>query len=202
MSAASYNGDSSDSLIYSAASGRLSRSDALARSVTTDLHYDFLTFLAIAQHLNIDFLPITWQPALAKVGNGGTAEIRQALVNLQMSFAFKRLIPTQFAKSEDKIFQALIAEILVLGHPSIRSHPNIIRLEGICWDVDPEDEKVWPVLMFEKTQHGDLHTFMKRGVGVGLSFEDKLSLCADVAMAIMDMHSHRVLTDSIMGMRG
>jgi hypothetical protein len=56
--------------------------------------------------------------------------------------------------------------------------------------------------MFEKTRHGHLHTFMKHGVGVGLSFEDRLRLCADVAMAIMDMHSHGELTDSIMGMGG
>ena len=51
----------------------------------SDIHCDFLSFLGIAQMLRIDFLPITWQPALETVGHGGTAEIRQALVNLQMS---------------------------------------------------------------------------------------------------------------------
>ncbi len=49
----------------------------------------------------------------------------------------------------------LIAEILVLGHPSIYGHSNIMRLEGVCLDVSEEDKKVWPVLVFEKSQYED-----------------------------------------------
>jgi serine/threonine protein kinase len=159
----------------------------------SDIHCDFLSFLGIAQTLKIDFLPITWQPALENVGHGGTAEIRQALVNLQMSFAFKRLTPAELPQSitdETKSFRTLIAEISVLGHPSIRDHPNIIRLEGICWDVVPGGEKVWPVLVFEKARHGDLHTFMEQAEGKRLTLEERLNVCADIAMAVNDMHSN------------
>lgn len=49
-------------------------------SETSDGPFDILTFLALAQKRNIDFLPITWYPALDAVGSGGTAEIRKALV--------------------------------------------------------------------------------------------------------------------------
>jgi hypothetical protein len=153
----------------------------------TDIDYDFLTFLGIAQSLKIDFLPTTWQPALDTVGLGGTAEIRQALLNLQMSFAFKRLISTQPAERA-KNFQALIAEISVLGQSSIRDHPNIIKLEGICWDIIPETGNVWPVLVFEKAQLGDLLAFMEQGAGKTLSLEDRLQLCVDIATAVADMH--------------
>jgi hypothetical protein len=155
----------------------------------TGIRHDFLTFLGIAQSLKIDFLPITWQPALDTVGQGGTAEIRQALINLQTSFAFKRLISTRPAE-EAKNFQALIAEISVLGQPSIRDHPNIITLEGICWDIILETEKVWPVLVFEKARLGDLLAFMEQGAGKKLSLEDRLQLCVDIATAVADMHSN------------
>jgi hypothetical protein len=155
----------------------------------SSIPHDFLTFLGIAQSLKIDFLPITWQPALDTVGQGGTAEIRQALINLQTSFAFKRLISTLPAE-EARNFQALIAEISVLGQPSIRDHPNIITLEGICWDVIPETEKVWPVLVFEKARLGDLLAFMEQGAGKKLSLEDRLKLSVDIATAVAEMHSN------------
>ena len=49
-------------------------------------HLCFLKCLGLAQHLNIDFLPINWQRGLESVG---TARIRQALVNADTDFAFK-----------------------------------------------------------------------------------------------------------------
>jgi hypothetical protein len=173
-------------------SGKLLRTAAPAKSTATDSQCDFLSFLSIAQNLKIDFLPITWQPALDGVGQGGTAKIRQALVNLQMSFAFKRLVstgPAQTETDETRNFRALIAEISALSHPSIQDHPNIIGLEGICWDVVSSREKVWPVLVFEKARHGDLHTFMGQAKGKRLTIEERLNICVDIAIAVMDMHS-------------
>jgi hypothetical protein len=173
-------------------SGRLFQTAAPAKCTQTETQCDFLAFLSIAQNLEIDFLPITWQPALDNIGQGGTARIPQALINLQMSFAFKRLVSTAQAQTEmDEIgkFRALIAEISVLRHPSIRNHPNIIRLEGVCWDVVSNSEKVWPVLVFEKAQHGDLHTFMGQAEGKRLTIEERLNVCIDIARAVMDMHS-------------
>jgi hypothetical protein len=180
-------------LVSFAKSGNYYQSATLARGTPADTPYDFLSILGIAQTLKIDFLPITWQPALEMVGHGGTAEIRQALVDLQMNFAFKRLIsvePTQSTTDETKSFRTLIAEISALGHPLIRDHPNIIKLEGICWDVVPGGEKVWPVLVFEKARHGDLQTFMEQAEGKRLSLEERLNLCADITIAVHDMHSN------------
>jgi hypothetical protein len=173
-------------------SGRLLRTAAPAKCTATESQCDFLTFLSVAQNLEVDFLPITWQPALDSIGQGGTAKIRQALVNLQMSFVFKRLVsivPAQTETDEIRKFRALIAEISVLRHPSIRDHPNIIRLEGICWDVVSNSEKVWPVLVFEKARHGDLHTFMGQAKGKKMTIEERLNICIDIAIALMDMHS-------------
>lgn len=158
--------------------------------------YNLITFLAIAQKLEIDFLPIIWQPALSKVGAGGTAEIRQSLIHLQMSFAFKivhdaawidEIDESQRPKEMKTVFQVLISEIIVLGHPSVREHPNIISLFGICWHILPSG-CVWPGLVFEKTALGDLWSFAESEEGKNISIETRLKLCADVATAIRDLH--------------
>ena len=178
-------------LISFTTSGNYSVSATLASAAATDAPYDLLTFLGIAQSLNIDFLPITWDAGQANIGQGGTAEISQSSVNLETAFAFKRLSPVNSALSDAQqttIFKALIAELSVLGHKSIRGHGNINRLEGICWDIESESERVWPAFVFEKTQHGDLMKFMEHGAGTRLDLRNRLRLCAEIAKAVSDLH--------------
>ena len=154
---------------------------------------EFLRCLGAAQHFNVDFLPITWQPALEIIGAGATARIHQALVNIQTDFAFKRFLGSQqsfSAEDQKKSFRALIQEITILSLPSIRHHPNIVSLAGLCWDVIPETGSIWPVLVFEKSRHGNLRTFMQTGVGGRLKFHDRLKLCADVARAVLCLHAN------------
>jgi hypothetical protein len=105
-------------------------SSVIESEQVTDVPYDFITFLAIAQRVQIEFLPITWQSTLQQVDIGGTTQINQTLMNLQTSFAFKRVADSQ--KWDERIFQVLIGEITMLCHPSIRAHPNIIKLQGVC----------------------------------------------------------------------
>ena len=178
-------------LISFTVSGNPTLSATLASSATTNTPYDLLTFLGIAQSLNIAFLPITWDAGQASIGQGGTAEISQSSINLKTAFAFKRLSSIDSALSEaqqETIFKALIAEISILGHRSIRGHGNINRLEGICWDIEPKSERVWPVFVFEKTRHGDLKTFMEHDAGTKLDLKNRLRLCAEIATAVSDLH--------------
>ena len=158
-------------------------------SSTSNKEFDFLDFLGVAQSLKIDFLPITWQPALDKVGEGGTAEIRQALINVQMTFTFKRLKRPRSAMEKTRNLRALIAEISILGHPAIRYHPNVANIEGICWDVILGGEEVWPVLVFEKARYGDLNRFMISGPGKELDSKHRLEILFDVALAVRDLHA-------------
>lgn len=162
--------------------------DSAAPANAPQIDTNFISFLAAAQRLKIDFLPISWQPALDTLGSGATAEIRQALVSLQMSFAFKRI--THSTEFQDRAYRALTCEVAVLGHPSIQNHPNILRLQGICWDVSIKDE-VRPVLVFEKAHHGDLEHFMTSDSGYQLSIKERLSLCRDIVTAIATMHGCR-----------
>ena len=173
-----------------------------------NVHYDFIMFLETCQNLDIDFLPITWQPALDALGVGGQSEVRQSLVSLAMSFAFNRVKPKDKEKekeeNEEKIYRALISQVSILRLPEICDHPNIIHLIGVCWDVRaPVEEdnqpiaategsrlQVWPVLVIEKTKHGDLNSFV-RSVGRNLGFAGRLKLCIDIASGMRDLHKNR-----------
>lgn len=154
------------------------------------IEWDILTFLGVVQKLNIDFLPVTWQPALETIGRGATAEIRQALVYSQTGFAFKHTRRSIVKENELATLRALIAEVLVLGHPLIRKHRQIITLEGISWDVVDGGASIMPVLVFEKAPHGSLLQFMMHDLGRRLRFSDRVSLCADIAEAVGQMRTN------------
>lgn len=158
----------------------------------TNALYDFTTFLAVIQKLQIEILPITWQAARQPIGAGATGKINESLINLHTSFAFKCVADKQKeSEAKERIIQALISEIIVLGHKSLRNHPNIVQLQGICWDVASDEkggDKVWPVLVFEKSQYGDLYNFATRLVGRELCIAERLKLCVDIGTAILDMH--------------
>lgn len=157
--------------------------------------WNFINVLSAAQALLVDFLPITWQPAVDEFGKGGTAELREALVSLQMTFAFKRIRPryqhalnnTWREQCRRAAFRALMSEITVLGHPRIRNHPHISALQGLSWDIESDDE-VWPVLVSEKTLLGDMEKFLLSEPGNSLSRRDRIRLCLEVAIGIRDLH--------------
>ena len=146
--------------------------------------YGFIALLGLAQRLHVRFLPITWQAPLGQIGKGGQAGINEALANAQISFAFKL-----FDRPQQHPFREIAQEMVVLSHPTVRQHEHIVTLEGICWDI-PEDNQVWPVLVFEKSHLGDLHRFAGLESFKDLSIEDKLKLCANIGLAIRDMHGN------------
>jgi len=156
-------------------------------------HHDFLSFLSLAQQLQIDFMSINWQPALYGLGVGGSSQIMQSnMITKQLAFAFKRTVPRRgrdqsgLADSNRQRFRALICEIMILKNPTVRDHPNINQLEGIAWEV--QNDVVWPVLVFPKANAGSLADYINSVEGREASFDTKLRLCIDVALALLTLH--------------
>lgn len=163
----------------------------LDSAATLNSSADLLSFLATAQALNVEILSITWDAARQHIGSGATSQIRESLVNLHTSFAFKRFHDVQLRteSQEEDIFRALTNEILVLGNRAVREHPNIVQLQGVCWDIDTND-RPWPVIALEKSQYGDLSTFATLPVGRKLTFQERVQICVDIGASVMDMHSN------------
>ena len=155
-------------------------------------HNDCISFLAIAQYYEIDFVSVTWETGRGKAGSGATSEIWQSGASRNVDFAFKRmkLAEGSSADNEEKAYNALVSEISILRHPLIQHHQNIVNVEGICWEVPLNGEKVWPVLLLEKAQLGDLDSFMLSAEGRAMTMRERLGICNDVANAIIALHSN------------
>ncbi|KAF2805740.1 kinase-like protein, partial [Mytilinidion resinicola] len=159
--------------------------------------WTFLGFLCHVQFNYLDFLPITWHAAMEQVGIGGTASLRERLVNISQSFVFKRVHPRHFPQhakqtAESLVFKLLVKEIYVASHGDLFVCENVVNLEGVSWDIENDvDEKAWPVLVYEKAKYGSIKTFIEEkssGLGIELGFSERLELCAQIARGIGCMH--------------
>jgi serine/threonine protein kinase len=187
-----FSASNSALVIYS--DGIFTRYSATSANHTNDgLQNDLIAFLSIAQKCNVDFLPITWQPALGNLGEGGSGTISQSTFNADMSLAFKQF---HYSRDSEMNFLPLMSEVLILSQPPIQNHPNIINLEGICWEIKPHTEKAIPVLVFEKAAW-DLHQFMNVPESMNMSIEERLKICADIGIAIMALHDYGLLLQII-----
>jgi hypothetical protein len=166
-------------------------SSGVFSSVSTDEQpetpSDLIAVLGLIQYLDIPFLHITWDPGLDDLGEGATSEVHQSLVSNSINFAYKR---TKHASPQ--AIQALMCEMTILCSPVVRQHPNVLQLQGICWNEVQDDEVdggVKPILVFEKAHHGNLEEFLGSVVGQKLAFSTRIKLCRDIALALLAMHS-------------
>jgi hypothetical protein len=159
-----------------------------------DSHQDLIRLLAIANALKVEILPLTWQPGLETLGQGGTGSVNQSYVNDRVSFALKRfrrvnpnpqLTDRKFRSLQ---FDAMISEMVVLRYPEVYAHPNVVRLEGICWEVVRPSGEVWPVLVFQKAELGDLRRALTLPEAKDIDLDMKIAICGDVAKALRIMH--------------
>ena len=160
--------------------------DSEQSSVSTSDHNKNLPyFLSVLQHLGVDILPITWQPALDELGRGKFTLVNQSLINIQMSLAFKR-------SGANSMYENLISEVAILSIPNIREHPNVNPLVGVCWEVMISRTAlpdVRPVLVFPKAQKGSLKTFMAGEEGRKLELHQMHHICLEIAQGLEALHA-------------
>ena len=176
---------SNNSALVSHSDGTFPRYSATSRTNRV-VQSDLIAFLSIVQKCSVDYLPITWQPALSTLGTGGSGTISQSTFIAEKPLAFKRFHESE---NSDYDFLPIMTEVLILSQPPIQNHPNIVDLEGICWEIKPRTEKAVPVLIFEKASW-DLQQFMNVREGMDLVFEDRLKICADIGDAIVALHAY------------
>ena len=172
--------------LVSRSNGTFPRYSASTSRINGDAQSDLIAFLSIVQKCDVDFLPVTWQPALNTLGVGGSGVISQSAFMAEKPLAFKR---PRDPENRNGGFLPMMSEVLILSQPPIRNHPNIVDLEGICWEIKPRTENAVPVLVFEKASW-DLQQFMNVGEGMDMSFEDRLKICADVGDAVTALHAY------------
>lgn len=73
-------------------------------------------FLGAVQALELDFLPITYQPQSGLIGQGGTSKIRQSLLSSDHSLAFKAIdigdvSRTRTPENLNAMYSLLLAEM-------------------------------------------------------------------------------------------
>ncbi|KAK3374185.1 kinase-like domain-containing protein [Lasiosphaeria ovina] len=158
---------------------------------------DLISFLAIACDLGVPLLPMTWQAARERLGLGGSGDVRQALVDVQTSLAFKLVKDEDKAQREVELVLRIFAnELIALSRPNLRAHPHIVDLLGICWD-NPSTGGVWPALLFEKSQYSDLYNFSTLLVWRELAAMERLDLCLQIGSAIAEMHDQDIIHGDI-----
>ena len=99
-----------------------------------DPHTDLVSLLTVVQKCQAEFLVTTWQPALESLGEGRTAEVSQSLVSSGLGFAYKRT-NDEHGNQPSGSYKHMISEVLALESTHVKVHPNVVDLQGICWEI-------------------------------------------------------------------
>ncbi|KAF8848261.1 kinase-like protein [Acephala macrosclerotiorum] len=135
------------------------------------------------------------QPAHHIVGTGAfsTVETGRTMDNRLVAVKKNKVLGRQLAPFIDEIFEKHInqfcLEVRVLTHSSLREHPNILQLYGICIDSSADH----PVLslVLEYSSLGSLTYFLKAGQPA-TSSADRLDLILQAATGLEALHSVKV----------
>lgn len=185
--------------------GAGSRIDGGIGVPTMNRRNNLLSFLAIVDYYGFDFVNVRWNRGLDVLGRGGTAEVRELFITDKKRFAYKRNRALATIQPDDvlvnhkdlhggrdselaeKLFNEMVSEVTILGHPLIRHHQNIVGLAGIYWELSEKSDP-WPVLVFDKANRGDMWAFGTSPMGLQMNLKDRLGICLDIAQAMTALH--------------
>ncbi|MCJ1276535.1 hypothetical protein MMC21_004341 [Puttea exsequens] len=162
---------------------------------------DLISFLSYVKTEAIPILPVTKPDIRTVLGQGATFLVNGAEVPEDytdpvsgtvfpqgMIVALKRAVLNADIGRIPVIFN----ELLTMHHPPLRAHPNIVKLLGVGFEVEgpPDAQSAIPVLIPECAELGNLAEILEtaRKEDRPLSFDEKLSLCLDIAHGLEILH--------------
>ncbi|KAL4901623.1 kinase-like domain-containing protein [Aspergillus multicolor] len=103
-------------------------------------------------------------------------------------------------QADDEILLRLMNEIYILCNSVVLNQEYVLQLQGICWDVPSrsspgmlQDDKVWPVLVFQKAPFGDLYRFAQGSIGQGIEFTMRWRICVEIGGALAHMQTQYII---------
>lgn len=131
------------------------------------------------------------------VGAGLTAEVVQHTMStgegnsvtgktiaLKIFQSTRLASPNQTKAARQKVYQSILKEMIVFRNPSLSSHPNILRLLFVGWNL----HQPYPMLATELGDHGSLD-YILRTYGPGPTVQQKRNITVDIAEGLLAIHN-------------
>lgn len=180
---------------------------AIYSTSSTSVQDSLISFVSYVKTQDIPILPVTKPDIRTVLGQGASflvngCEVPHTYVDPAtgsvfpqgMVVAFKRAILNKEMSDPiaDRI-RTIFNELLTMHHPPLRAHPNIVKLHGVGFETEgPADsQNAMPVLIVECAELGNLAEVLEtaRKEDRALSFDEKVSLCIDIAHGLEILHA-------------
>lgn len=180
---------------------------AIHATTATAFQDTLISFLSYIKTQNIPIFPVTKPDIRTVLGQGASflvngVELPRDYVDPATGtlfhqgevLAFKRAILGRDMSDpiSDRI-RVIFNELLTTCHPPLRSHPNIVKLHGIAFETEGPAHALncMPVLVPECAELGNLAEILEtaRKEDRAIEFQDKLSLCIDIAHGLEILHA-------------
>ena len=182
------------------------RHSAIYSTSTTVLHDTLISFLSYIKTYNIPILPVTKPDIRTVLGEGASflvngAEVPKDYVDPSSGKRFPQgtvvaLKRAKLLEDMDPItdrIRVIFNELLTMNHAPLAAHPNIVNLLGIGFETEgpSESQNAMPVLIPECAELGNLAEVLEtaRKEDRPLDFQDKISLCLDIAHGLETLHA-------------
>ncbi|KAF5026822.1 hypothetical protein F66182_1106 [Fusarium sp. NRRL 66182] len=131
------------------------------------------------------------------IPNPQTAGSAPAVIRQKRVVALKTIrIESQSDELPKVGWDHVLLEIRALLHETLRYHPNIVRLIGLCWGSSTASANVYPQLVIEHAEHGTLEDLQSSSESP-LPFAIKQKLLYDAGKGLSIIHACNIIHGDI-----
>ncbi|KAL9571974.1 hypothetical protein ACKAV7_003963 [Fusarium commune] len=131
------------------------------------------------------------------IPNPQTTSSAPAVIRQQRVVALKTVrIQSQSEELPKAGWDHVLLEIRALLHETLRYHPNIVRLVGLCWGPNGASGSVYPQLVIEHAEHGTLED-LQNNTKSPLPFSVKQKLLYDAGKGLSIIHACSIIHGDI-----